>query len=88
VNGQHELSIDAIIAELTALSAERLRELEVMPVKRGSRLSEDLHAVALGTGLGVMHAVRRIEEMRRRAAVPQAHPIRNRPVQRKRDGDV
>lgn len=88
MSGEPELSVDAIIDELTALSAERLRELEVMPVKRGSRLSEDLNAIALGTALGVMHATQRIEEMRRRAAVPRAQQMRDRPVQRERGGHV
>ncbi len=88
MSGKSELSVDAIIEELTALSAERLRELEVMPVKRGSRLSEDLNAVALGTGLGVMHAIQRIEEMRRRAAVPQTNEMRDGSLQRERDRHV
>ena len=70
---QPELSTDAIIAELTALSEEREREREAIPIRIGDGgLSEIERAASLGMALGIMQAVRHIESMRVQAANERA----------------
>jgi hypothetical protein len=73
MNGQPELSVDAIINGLTALSEEREREREAIPIRiSDGGLSEIDRAARLGMALGIMQAIRHIESMRVQAANERA----------------
>lgn len=69
MSAEPELSIDAIIDQLTALSAERERESEAIRFQRSDGRDA---AATFGMAVGIMQAVRHIESMRLQAANERA----------------